>query len=131
MRDDRWGEPAAEWLGDALTDLHAGWGTEWRRTEAGSYYPTCPCHCPDALKPAELAATGPTLTIRTSEHPAWVEPPEPPRVSDGLPPGKDPSEGFWRGTTWEERPPKPKVDPVRGFRLYIAALREMLDKGDR
>jgi hypothetical protein len=33
MRDrDAWGEPLPQWAGDALTDLHSGSGTPWRKT---------------------------------------------------------------------------------------------------
>lgn len=74
MRDDRWGEPDPLFFGDGMVDLHFGAGTEWRRTTDGLLYPTCPCHCPDALKPAEATATGRTATARSSDHPSWADP---------------------------------------------------------
>jgi hypothetical protein len=54
----------------------------------------------------------------------------PPQSGLGLgpvPPGKVGSEGVWVGGVWQERPPRPKVGPVAGLRLYLAALREMLE----
>jgi len=45
---DRWNQPPAVWMGDALTDLHDGKGTSWVKTDRG-YYPDCDCHRPEGI----------------------------------------------------------------------------------
>lgn len=47
-----------------------------------------------------------------------------------VPEGKVASAGVWVGGVWQERPPRPKVGPVAGLRLYLAKLREALEDNE-
>ncbi len=68
------------YIGDALTDLHDGRGTTWRRDGAGDLYPDC-CdkHRPKAIRATTPADTTPSRPSRpgrvVSPHSAPVEPP--------------------------------------------------------
>lgn len=123
----KWGLPEPTWKGDALTDLHGGRGTEWRRDARGGLYPVCACHGPKLpaaeviIREAEAILTGP----ETSETCAS------PIDSDG----DAPEPAIRPGDEWRTEPPRyvlpTNLAPERGIRSFLQLLRETLERSDR